>query len=126
MRESELQEQTRQMLAALKRTGEISNFFHGYDMRRTNPGYPDWTIIIRTDPGRLPVLRRDANDEAVLADGLGDIPLTVWIELKTANGVLSRSQERWKECLGDRFYVARSLDEFADVLRTYGVQVILC
>lgn len=125
MKERDLQESTRRLLQALRGASEILQFFHTYDMRRSQPGYPDWTVIIRLEPGRTPKLRRDANKEAIIADSVGEVPLAVWIELKTPKGELTPHQERWAADLGDRFFVARSLDEFADVLRAFGVSVRL-
>ncbi len=103
-REKDLQESTRLILDALFMTGEIREFYHVRNARGSRPGFPDWTVCIRTEAG---------------------IPLVVWIELKTAKGKLTEPQERWGECLGVRFHVARTLDEFADVLRSYDVPVQL-
>ena len=125
MTERELQQATEDMLQILRAQGQVSEFYHTHDSRRSQAGFPDLCIVIRTESGRTTVLRRDANGEAVVADKIGSVPLVVFVELKTAEGKLSLAQERWAMALGDRFHVARSVDQFADILRSYRVEINL-
>lgn len=63
--------------------------FHPYDSRRSEPGYPDLTIV-------SPTRKR-----------------TVWIELKTSKGKMSPAQKDWAWALeqaGNEVYCLRPAD----------------
>ena len=111
--EKSLQEQTRQLLEALFRTGQVLEFYHvfGQGARRSRPGVPDWLII--THGWKMGPDGKRRRRKAIF-----------WIELKRPGQSLTRDQARWAKAIGRaRFHVARSLDQFVWFLRYHGVDV---
>lgn len=109
--ERTLQEQTRQILKLIgpDGTGQVTAFFHAWDSRRSQPGFPDWTIVFSPDLIEPTTTWYPAP------------PYVAWVELKSTKGKLFPEQQRWRNALGDSYHVCRSIDEFLAVLRLNGV-----
>lgn len=104
MKEKELQEVTRLALVQLKMFGKVAEFFHPFNSFRSQPGYPDWTICF--------------SQKDQYGKWMSEV---IWIELKSEKGKLSEYQKRWQRAIGERYHVARSLEEFFNVLERYGI-----
>lgn len=96
--ERELQEQCNGLLRLLVETGEVRAWYHPFDSRRSNPGYPDLTIALKD--GRV-----------------------LWVELKTTKGKLASAQMHWAHALGSRWALCRSFDDFRRELEWRGVRI---
>ncbi len=99
--EGGLEEQAEALLRGLQRRGQILDFIHRPDRspgRAERAGLPDLLVAVR--------------------DGL-----VLGVELKRADGTVSKWQALWLRAFGDRGTVARSVEEVEDFLRRWSVEV---
>ncbi len=120
--ERALQEATRRRLAILKDRGVVLAFYHTHRSDRSQPGFPDWTIVMKGGEFSSAVPFGAPRDRKLSAPEPAAVNQVLFVELKAEGGGLSPAQEAWAKALGPRFAVVRSLEEFD---RALGVTSLL-